>query len=203
MSPTLSFAMTKLLFLGTTVCALSFSLGCVIDSSDSPPRVQQTGSSPSAEPPPPDPDPDPTDVEPLVVEIDSDRTMSAKGGDGVGVFVEYATGGKWHVFWTCDTAISGQACQFLLRMTATEGTLSLPKDKTVEPAEAFEFESLTRTEVNEAYFDAKPGSDVEIEAVIGGKHDSRFFFFVQNGQVNGDYTGILTDPLIFRPKNGK
>src|SRR5687768_2242293 len=134
MSPTLSFAMTKLLFLGTTACALSFSLGCVIDSTDSPPRVQQTGVTPSAEPEPPPPPP--TEVQPLVVEIDSDRTMTATGGEGVGVFVEYATGGKWHVFWTCDTAISGQACQFLLRMTATEGQLTLP-DETIEPAEAF------------------------------------------------------------------
>jgi len=200
MSSTLSVAMSKLLFVATTVSALGFSVGCVIDSTDSPPRVQQTGSTAVPEP---DPEPrPPTEIEPLVVEIDADRTMTAEGGQGVGVFVEYATGGKWHVFWTCDTAISGQACQFLLRMTAQDGQLTLA-DKTVDPAEAFEFESLTRTEVNEAYFTAKPGSDVEIEAVIGGKHDSKFFFFVQNGAVNGDYTGILTDPLVFRPRGGK
>ena len=81
MSSTLSFAMTKLLLLGSTVCALSFSLGCVIDSTDSPPRVQQTGNSPT---PAPDPKPTPpvTDagVKPLVVLLDADRTMTAEGG---------------------------------------------------------------------------------------------------------------------------
>jgi hypothetical protein len=195
--------MTKLLFLCTTACAMSFSLGCVIDSTDSPPRVQQTGSTPGPDPvPPPDPAPDAGEVTPLVVELDADRTMTAQGGEGVGVFVEYASGGKWHLFWTCDTAITGQACEFLLRATAKDGTLTVP-DKGVDPAESFEFESLTKTEVNEVFFTAKAGSDVQIEAVIGGEHSSKFFFFVQNGAVNGDYTGILTDPLIFRPKGGK
>lgn len=203
MSPTLPFAMTKLLFVCAAASAFSLSLGCVIDSTDSPPRVQQTGSTPGPDPvSPPPPAPDAGEVQPLVVLIDSDRTMTAQGGEGVGVFVEYASGGKWHLFWTCDTAITGQACQFLIRATAKDGTLSVP-DKNVEPAESFEFESLTKTEVNEVFFTAKAGTDVEIEAVIGGELSSKFFFFVQNGVVNGDYTGILTDPLIFRPSNGK
>lgn len=202
MSSTLSFAMTKLLFACATASALSLSLGCVIDSTDSPPRVQQTGSTPAPEPEPvPVPVPD-AGVQPLVVLVDADRTMTAQGGEGVGVFVEYASGGKWHMFWTCDTAITGQACQFLIQATAKDGLLTIP-EKGVEPAESFEFESLTRTEVNEVFFTAKAGSDVQIEAVIGGEHSSKFFFFVQDGVVNGDYTGILTDPLIFRPSNGK
>ena len=203
--------MSKLLFLGTTLLSLgalgSFAFGatgCTIDDTNSPPRTQQTGVTPS---PDPGPTPAPTPaadagVDPLVVEVDPDRTMKAEGGQGVGVFVEYASGGKWHLFWTCDTALSGQSCEFLLRVTATTGTLTV-QDKNVDPAASFEFESLTKTEVNETYFDAKAGSDVQIEAIIGGEHSSRFFFFVQNGAVNGDYTGILTDPLIFRPKGGK
>ena len=196
MSTTLSFAMTKLLLASSAALSLAFSLGCVIDSTDAPPRVQQTGSDPTQEPPPP---PDPNFVDPAVVEIEPDRTMTAEGGEGVGVFVEYSTGGKWYVYWTCDTALSGQPCQFLLRMTATDGVLTVGD----EDARAFEFESLTRTEINEAHFQAKPGADVQIEAIIGGERDARFFFFVQNGTIKGGYTGVLTNPLIFRPKGGK
>lgn len=184
-------------FAACLAALLAGAAGCTIDSTDSPPRVQQTGTDPSDDVTP-EPTPD-AGVDPLVIEIDPDRTMSAEGGQGVGVFVEYATGGSWHVFWTCDTAISGQPCQFLLRMTATEGELQVDD----EAARAFEFESLTRTEVNDASFTAKPGADVQIEAVIGGESSSKFFFFVQDGEVNGDYTGILTNPLIFRPKGGK
>lgn len=198
-------AMTKLLTVAPLLSALAFSVGCVIDSSDSPPRVQQTGVDPEPEPPPPPPPPpDPNQVDPAVVEIDPNRTMSAEGGQGLGVFVEYSTGGKWHLFWTCDTAISGQPCQFLIHVRATDGALTInDPERGSEAGEAFEFVSETRTEVHEAYVDATAGSDVQIEAVIDGQSESRFFFFVQDGRVNGDYTGVLTNPLIFRPKGGQ
>src|SRR5262245_54525286 len=51
-------------------------------------------------------------VEPLAVAIDADAVLSAKPGDGVGLFVEYAAGGRWRIWTTCDTTTSGVSCNF-------------------------------------------------------------------------------------------
>jgi hypothetical protein len=43
---------------------------------------------------------------PLLVDVDPNQTLSAAPGQGAGVFIEYKTGGHWHVWWTCDTALT-------------------------------------------------------------------------------------------------
>jgi hypothetical protein len=49
-------------------------------------------------------------------------------------------------------------------------------------------------------FDAAPGTDVKIDLMMSGLRSGEFFFFVQNGQVNGNFPADkLTDPLIFEP----
>src|ERR1700736_6314658 len=42
-------------------------------------------------------------VQPMLVDVDPNRTMTAQPGQGVGVFTEYVTGGHWRVWWTCHT----------------------------------------------------------------------------------------------------
>ena len=45
-------------------------------------------------------------------------------------------------------------------------------------------------------FDTDPGAIITVDAAMGGIHDGRFLFFVQDGKVNGGYSGALTDPLM-------
>jgi hypothetical protein len=44
--------------------------------------------------------------------LDVPATIAADGGAGVGLFVEYLTGGSYHLFATCDTMKSGHGCQW-------------------------------------------------------------------------------------------
>src|SRR5262245_14485074 len=57
--------------------------------------------------------PVPTSV-PITVEVDTGRTLNAAPGEGIGVFVEYAAGGRWHIWWTCDTLQTSASCNFQL-----------------------------------------------------------------------------------------
>ena len=131
--------------------------------------------------------------------------MNAAPGEGVGVFVEYASGGHWHVWWTCDTNVNPQGaltCDFTVRVTVTAGQIAL-KDSTAPSgtvhsvsAQELDASTVTGNEVHAVTFDTDPGAVVTLDAAIGGQHDGRYFFFVQNGQVNGGFTGTLTDPLM-------
>ena len=144
---------------------------------------------------------------PILVDIDTDKTMDAKPGEGVGVFSEYSAGGHWHIWWTCDTNVNTAGpltCDFLVRASVAEGTITLKTDAPVgttklsASAQQLELATTTGAEIHGYTFDTDPGAVVTLEATIGGQHDGRYFFFVQNGVVNGGYSGTLTDPLMLQ-----
>jgi hypothetical protein len=141
----------------------------------------------------------------MLVEIDTDQTMDAVGGDGVGVFIEYSKGGHWHVWWTCDTTQTRQSCDFSVSATAASGTIT-NVDATALPAGAVssatpsrvDAKSTTTTELHGVRFDTKPGAVITVDAAVGGLKDGAFLFFVQDGKVNGGFAGKLTNPLQFQ-----
>lgn len=143
----------------------------------------------------------------MLVEIDTDQTMTAVGGDGVGVFIEYAKGGRWHVWWTCDTARTQQACEFSVSAAATSGNISnldsaeLEGGFTTSPtASRVDATSTTTMQVHGIRFDTDPGAIITIDAAVGGLKDGAFLFFVQDGKVNGGFAGRLTNPLQVQGK---
>lgn len=149
-----------------------------------------------------------TNVTPLLVDVDTGKTMTATPGDGVGIFVEYRAGGKWHVYWTCDTNKTGLGCQFNIQVASVTGSLQnlavsgQAQGDDIRQTDASTINATTSTSSNavDITFDADSGGTIEITAAVGGIQDSSFFFFVQDGAVNGGYQGKLTDPLRFEGK---
>jgi hypothetical protein len=140
----------------------------------------------------------------LTVLIDTDQTMTATGGDGVGVFVEYAAGGHWHLWWTCDTSRSGLSCGFSIdgnAEVAAGGIRNLTGDAAAQLANgALSISSSTAYEVHEIAFDTNAGTKLTLNARVQGIDPATsFFFFVQDGKINGGFKGRLTNPLIFQP----
>ena len=140
---------------------------------------------------------------PILVKVDPNVTMTATGGQGVGVFNEYKTGGHWHVWWTCDTSRTNQPCAFDVKVTPQSGELSnvrsdqfVSTDTLTDGAVSLEAVTTTGTNTEGIFFDAVAGVPITLEASGGGLKDGSFLFFVQDGQVNGGYTGQLTDPLM-------
>lgn len=145
-------------------------------------------------------------VAPVLVVVDNDRTMAATPGDGVGVFVEYRTGGHWHVWWTCDTNHTGQSCAFDVGVTVDSGSISRPTPERLETAgvltapsaQSVKVTSTTTAQAHGLTFDTTPGAVITLDAAVGGLRDESFLFFVQDGKPRGGFTGALTDPLMLR-----
>lgn len=189
-----------------TAALATAAVACVVESNDhgmsgggsgmaSTPNPSGTSATP------------PSSVAPILVEVDTNKTMNAAPGDGVGVFVEYGAGGKWHVWWTCDTNRTAQTCDFRVKASVTSGAIS--NAKTEKPGEAYLDPALgvgatsigatttTTTQIHGVTFETQPGAVITIDAAVGQYHDSSFLFFVQDGKVNGGYAGKLTNPLQF------
>lgn len=168
-----------------------FATACFWDTTgdDPPPRASRNTPSQTTTPAP-------TNVAPMLVHLDTDRTMSAAGGEGVGIFVEYKAGGHWRVSLACDTNLTGDACQ----MTVSAMASGLA-DATGTKATSLQKTAVVERNIVDFVFDADPGAAATITGTVSGvaSGDGSYFFFVQDGKVNGGYQGRLTNPLVFQP----
>jgi hypothetical protein len=145
---------------------------------------------------------------PLLVTVDTDKVMNATAGDGVGVFIEYKAGGTWHVWWTCDTNKSGKPCAFDVKAIASTGTITnlkpdalLATDQSTQLSDtSIEVKANTSTAAAGVFFNTDAGARITIDATIGDVPKAGdYLFFVQDGQVNGGYKGVVTNPLQLEP----
>jgi len=207
--------LSSFVYRGAALAALSSALlACVIEEAP-PRRLGPDSTSPSPPPastgtvggtptPPPTTTPSPS---PMLVAVDTDQVMNADPGQGVGIFTEYAAGGKWHIWWTCDTTISQKQCYVSLAATAATGTIGALNAEqlqggTVNTPDPTRVEAhvTTTTQVHGITFTTTPGAVITLEASVGGLSEGpgpnrSFFFFVQDGKINGGYAGPLTNPL--------
>ncbi len=184
----------------------TFSVACVVESNDrNPPRPSDSVGYPAPDPVGSSTAPNAT---PILVVIDTNKTMTAAPGDGVGIFTEYTSGGHWHVWWTCDTNSpngSHQSCAFDVSATVPSGSFTNvapdslgPNDALVSDPQTVHATSTTTTTVQGVFFDTAPGASIVLKGSISGNTDSSFFFFVQDGKVNGGFQGKLTNPIEFQ-----
>jgi hypothetical protein len=138
--------------------------------------------------------------------IDTDATITASPGDGVGVFVQYASGGHWTIFTTCDTHVSNASCGFDLYVNTTDPQAELSKAQGTDLAGRDGIEMLadgsihlstdTSTGSNGFTFDATPGAIVELNMALDGASQERFVYWVGNGIL---HTGAPSNPVDFQP----
>ncbi len=184
------------------VSAAALLVGCLVDStpssssSGSGPAPQYSsggaaGSSGSA-------------AAPELVYVDANQTLESTPGQGIGVYVEYETGGHWRISWTCDTGLTHLSCNFVVDASAATGTIANPaatafesSDSLTEPSpQQIEATTTTTTGIDAVVFDTTPGARITVNVQLNAPVS---FFFVQDGKVNGGYQGPLTNPLMFEP----
>jgi hypothetical protein len=198
-------AWTLVRSIGLCVAGAALVLGCEAEADSSGYGSGGSGSSSggcSASTPSP---------QPLLVDVDPNQTMSANPGDGVGVFVEYKSGGHWHVWWTCDSNKTGQTCSFDNTVTVATGTITnlvsqgFADSDTVQQPSTQKVEAVTTTSYAvdgitfDTPFSAGQTPIIELYAVLPCVSGGQYLFFVQKGQINGGYQGVLTDPLMLEP----
>jgi hypothetical protein len=190
----------KLGSLALAVCVGAASSGCFfVDSSDG-----GSGNNSDNNQPPPDETPS---AQPQTVGIDVDAKLNATPGDGVGVLVQYATGGHWTLSTTCDTNTSGVACGFDLFASGVDPmtTISNPQGQNLAGEDKIALQSdgsvhlstLTSTNVNGMTFDATENATVELEMYLDGELQERFIYWVGDGVI---HTGAPTNPIDFKPQ---
>jgi hypothetical protein len=156
-------------------------------------------------------------TQPMLVVVDPNRTMSASPGDGVGVFTQYASGGHWNIWWTCDTNKTGESCAFDITVSVAGATTianvvgqgisltSTGASGLTQSSQLLEATTTTTTSVQGVTFDTVSSTGVvpviTVDAKLSGQEDGSYFFFVQDDAINGNYQGTLSDPLMLEPQS--
>lgn len=198
--------MSKLAVFSSFVLLASCATACYVESDPGPSRrssgVPVDDSPPAAGGAPSSSSGGTAAPSPVLVEVDTDQTLNADPGQGVGVFVEYRQGGGWHVWWTCDTQKSRRSCAFTVEASVTEGGISGLKTENVPASAAtvgdtVRVSTTTASEIHGVTFQTSAGAVLTLTAKVDNVADGSFVFFVQDGKVNGGYTGKLTNPVQF------
>jgi hypothetical protein len=166
-----------------------FGSGCVIDASadiDGTPTV--------------------VDTSPAIAEVyvDPGATMSTNPGEGVGLFVEYAGGGHWDVYTTCDTYVSGAACNFDVIITSNASRLanvagydlSVSDDLSIGSDGSIQLVTDTDYGMNGVGFDIDPGATIEVDVLLDGISQPEFIYAVSDGVL---LSGMPSNPVDFTP----
>ncbi|WP_437817448.1 hypothetical protein [Sorangium sp. So ce1078] len=152
-----------------------------------------------------DNDPPPPTDEPLLVAIDTGAVLNSEPGEGVGIFVEYAAGGTWRLWTTCDTNTSKVVCSFDLYAsvdTSSElfdivGTDLEKTDATRLADEGIAYlHAETGSDVDAMTFTTTEGAIVRLEAYLDGAQEPRYVYWFGDGIL---HEGAPSNPLDFEP----
>jgi hypothetical protein len=138
--------------------------------------------------------------------LDTDATMTVKGGAGAGAFVQYASGGHWNVYTSCDFETSGVPCTFdvIIRAVDRTATLSNVAGQALGTSDAAQLDAdgsvslTTQTSLglDGVTFDADPGATVEVDMTLDGVDHPELLDWVRLGKV---VLGADTNPVDFMP----
>lgn len=155
-----------------------------------------------------DPGPDDTTTpapEITEVRIDSDQTLNAEPGEGVGIFVEYRSGGGWHVWTTCDTFTSKAVCSYKL-FASFENPDDLKaymtdelegQDEAVDLGDGeIQLIADTDSDTDGMYIEANAGSAMTLEVYLDGAPTPELVYWVGDGIV---HPGAPNNPIAFLP----
>jgi len=137
--------------------------------------------------------------------IDADQTLQTELGEGVGLFVEYYSGGTWILWTSCDTYLSDFACDFQVHVLAgsTLGEVATfdfeaGDDVDVVSSDELWFYAVTSTDSETVQLEAAPGEVVEIELWLDGYLEPSFIYWIGDGLV---HEGASGSPVIFEPSS--
>lgn len=129
---------------------------------------------------------------PTQAAIDTDQQIDIDAGLGAGVFIEYATGGHYHVRVSCDTTRSNLACQWQVTVTPGAGQATPDAGQAImnvvgEGLEGndsvtsvapngYQLNAYTTTEIDGFTFDTAPGAAVTVAASLDGACATPYYF---------------------------
>jgi hypothetical protein len=176
--------------------------GCVIRDHD---HDHDDWDDEDGEVPPPGSSGGNVDEEPQPVSIDTGSSVDATPGEGVGLFVEYAEGGLWRIWVSCDTVYSGHSCAFdvLVAVDDDSEILSVSSEELESDDEAGTsdagsgfFRTETSSDLDGVRFETTPGAVLRVDTFLDGEAQPRFVYWVGDEVV---HQGAPTNPVDFVP----
>lgn len=182
------------------LAAGSLTPGCIIVDEDDdghdhhggPPVIDEQPSQPPAQ-------------EIMQFAVDTDKTLESPAGEGVGLFVEYATGGTWRLWTTCDTNYSNVGCKFdVFASVDTASKIDIVEGSELEgydDASALDdgsvhFHAETASDYDVMTLSTTPGSILRVELSLDGESANRFIYWIGEGIL---HEGAPTSPVDFKP----
>lgn len=139
--------------------------------------------------------------------IDSDAELAGREpGQGVGVFVEYRSGGYYHIDLTCDTQLSGYGCSWWVVAEPDEGSVFAVSSYQLERSDYFEvgagsvaLSAYTSDELDGVSFRTRPGATLRLYVTLDAFPESRFVYWVGDGAVHGGAPAVPFDLVPSEP----
>lgn len=136
--------------------------------------------------------------------IDADHVLDTDLGEGAGMFVEYATGGRWTLWTSCDTNVTGALCLWEAHVTARSGGIYDVLEFDTEDFDSVEyfgengvsFYAETGAFSDAVEFYTEPGTLLEVELVLDGYMAPEYLVWFGNGYVHNGANG---SPVVFQP----
>ena len=139
--------------------------------------------------------------------IDTNAGLETDLGVGAGAFVEYAEGGLWRMFTTCDTLDSGYSCYWDVVISPLEANAilssapdGLESDDTLswEGPENLRFLAYTNYEFDGFSFEAVPGVGMRIDVLLDNGCANRYMFWQGDG---ARHEGAPSNPMDLFPSS--
>ncbi len=137
--------------------------------------------------------------------IDADATMTdIIPGQGVGMMIEYSSGGTWHVKFTCDTSITNLSCLWSIDAQSLDGSSIggidvqlLDSGDVVTPGstnDRLSYDGTTTTELDTFSFQADAGKPIGFDIWLQGEPEpNRYVFWIGDGWLNKGISGPSFD----------
>lgn len=135
--------------------------------------------------------------------IDTGATMTGiDPGQGAGTFIEYSTGGDWHLYTACDTAVSGTSCDWDIIVRSNSLTDFQPDRLEGRDwvdwydQNAIELVATTHNDFDGVYFQTDPGAVTRFDVYLDGGPAPAYIYWVGNG---GMHRGAPDNPIDLTP----
>ncbi len=176
--------------------ALAALTGCVVvEDDDGHHHDDDDGHGPEI-PPPQQP-------EPFYATIDRGATLTTDLGYGAGLFVEYAEGGQWTLWSSCDSYVSQASCFWRADVIVHDADIATFDGLELEDGDYLTHDGanlsldwVTSYESDAVTFTTEPGALVEVHLYLDGISAPGYFVWYGNGDVQD---GAPSNPVVFQP----
>ena len=136
--------------------------------------------------------------------IDAGELIEVAPAEGAGVFVEYESGGLWHVFVACDTERSDQACGFdILLEPVGASVVGLDFEDlededyaSIDGQDRVNLVTYTDYDFDGVYLATEPGARLSLDIQLDGGCANSRLFWVGDGAL---HEGAPSTPFELEP----